>query len=270
MGVRMTEYATCPACGVRHGGPFPYDCEECGEAIPAREAKHVVGLSGGKDSTALALALAEAEPRRYEFICNETGNELPEMHEHWGRLESLLGAPLVRVRHSRTLVEESRAIRMLPSALARWCTRVLKIEPTIEYMQALPPGSVLYVGLRADEEERRGLFGEDLNVRFPLREWGWDEAAVYAYLAYRGVCIPERTDCGLCPFQRLGEWRDLYFKHPGLYAEGMKLEAEVGATIRSPSRDTWPAGLAELAQEFDRGRPLRQFKRAAPCRVCSL
>ena len=29
---------------------------------------HVVGLSGGKDSTALALRLAEIEPRDYEYI----------------------------------------------------------------------------------------------------------------------------------------------------------------------------------------------------------
>ena len=48
--------------------------------------KHVIGLSGGKDSTALALRLAEIEPRDYEYICNETGNELPEMQAHWAKL----------------------------------------------------------------------------------------------------------------------------------------------------------------------------------------
>ncbi len=41
---------------------------------------HIVGLSGGKDSTAMALWLHENEPRDYTYICNETGNELPEMH----------------------------------------------------------------------------------------------------------------------------------------------------------------------------------------------
>ena len=48
--------------------------------------KHVIGLSGGKDSTALALRLMETEPREYELICNATGNELPEMVEHWAKL----------------------------------------------------------------------------------------------------------------------------------------------------------------------------------------
>ena len=45
--------------------------------------KHVVALSGGKDSTALALRLAEIEPREYIYVCTPTGNEPPEMFAHW-------------------------------------------------------------------------------------------------------------------------------------------------------------------------------------------
>lgn len=234
------------------------------------EPKHVVGLSGGKDSTALALALVESEPRDYEFICNETGDELPEMQEHWRRLEGMLGKPLVRVRHERGLNAEIEFQNMLPSVFARAPTRILKIEPTIDYMATLPPGSVLYVGLRADEEMRKGLFGEDITVDFPLRRWGWGLQHVVNYLEYREVCIPERTDCARCPYQRLGEWRDLYFKHPPLYAEAVAQEKAIGATFRSPGRDTWPADLESLAKEFDAGRKLREFKKTASCRVCSL
>jgi 3'-phosphoadenosine 5'-phosphosulfate sulfotransferase (PAPS reductase)/FAD synthetase len=232
--------------------------------------KHVVGLSGGKDSTALALRLAEIEPRDYEYICNETGNELPAMQDHWKKLEGLLGKPIVRVRHTKDLEGAIRQMNMLPSVFARWCTRVLKIQPTIAYMERLPPGSVLYVGLRADEEERKGLFGEDIAIRFPMREWGWKETDVWAYLDKRGVCIPARTDCAWCPYQRLGEWRDLYENYPDLWAQGVALEKEMGATFRSPGRDTWPADLDALGREFASGRPLRAFKRNQTCRVCSL
>lgn len=232
--------------------------------------KHVVGLSGGKDSTALALRLVETEPRDYEFICNETGDELPEMVDHWKRLEDMLGKPLVRVRHERNLNQEIEFQRMLPSVFARWCTRILKIEPTIAYMESLPAGSVLYVGLRADEEMRRGLYGEDITVDFPLRRWGWGLREVVAYLEQRGVCIPERTDCARCPYQRLGEWRSLYQKHPTIYMHAASQEKDIGATFRSPKRDTWPADLESLAKEFDAGRKLREFKRGETCRVCSL
>jgi len=232
--------------------------------------KHVVGLSGGKDSTALALRLAELEPRDYEYICNETGNELPEMQAHWKNLELLLGKPIKRVRYELDLVGTIRQVKMLPSVFGRWCTRMLKIEPTIEYFERLPPGSVLYVGLRADEEERKGLYGEDIDIRFPMREWGWNEADVWRYLDNNGVHIPTRTDCAWCPYQRLGEWRNLYFEYPDIYNEGIFLEDEFGHTFRSPGRDTWPADLRSLAKEFDSGRKLRQYKRDVTCRVCRL
>ena len=232
--------------------------------------KHVVGLSGGKDSTALALRLAEIEPRDYEYICNETGNELPAMQDHWKKLEDMLGKPILRVRHTKDLEGTIYQMNMLPSVFARWCTRVLKIQPTIAYMEQLPEGSVLYVGLRADEEARRGLYGEDIAIRFPMREWGWKEADVWAYLDQRDVCIPVRTDCAWCPYQRLGEWRDLYHNHPDLWEQGAALEKRMGATFRSPGRDTWPADMDALGREFASGRPLRAFKRGQTCRVCSL
>jgi len=232
--------------------------------------KHIVGLSGGKDSTALALRLAEVEPRRYIYICNETGNELPDMKAHWDKLENILGEPIQRVRHARSLIEEIEKINMLPNVFARWCTIRLKIEPTLDYFESLPAGSTLYVGLRADEMERKGLYGEDITVRFPMREWNWNEKDVWDYLNSKGICIPKRTDCALCPYQRLGEWRDLYENYPDLYAEGVALEKKIGHTFRSPGRDNWPANLELLSKEFDAGRKLREYKRKDTCRVCSL
>jgi len=232
--------------------------------------KHIVGLSGGKDSTALALRLAEVEPRKYIYICNETGNELPDMKAHWDNLENILGEPIQRVRHARGLVEEIEKINMLPNVFARWCTIRLKIEPTLDYFESLPVGSTLYVGLRADEMERKGLYGEDITVRFPMREWNWNEKDVWDYINSKGICIPKRTDCALCPYQRLGEWRDLYENYPDLYAEGVALEKKIGHTFRSPGRDNWPANLELLSKEFDAGRKLREYKRKDTCRVCSL
>ncbi len=232
--------------------------------------RHVIGLSGGKDSTALALRLAEVEPRDYEYICNATGNELPELFDHLSRLEEILGKPIKRVGYHTDLFGLIDEVKMLPNFRARFCTRVLKIEPTIEYFESLPTGSTLYVGLRADEEERKGLYGEDITVRFPMREWGWKESDVWAYLASRGIDIPKRTDCAVCPYQRLGEWHDLWKNHPDEYARGVAVEEKYGHTFRSAQRDTWPASLKELAAEFERGRPIKQRKRHESCRVCSL
>lgn len=234
--------------------------------------KHVVALSGGKDSTAMALMLAEREPREYEYVCTPTGDELPEMFAHWRKLEALLGAPLKNLPND-TLAGLIDRMQMLPNFRARWCTRILKIEPIIEYMETLPPGSIQYVGLRADEPERVGLFGEDIPTRFPLREWGVDEAGVWAYLSARGVCIPARTDCARCFYQRLGEWYYLWRDRPEIYADAVAQEKRIGATFRTPGKDTWPTSLAELGERFAREKPKRSLDRMekeARCRVCSL
>lgn len=232
--------------------------------------KHVVGLSGGKDSVALALWLVENEPREYEFICNETGNELPAWREHMAQLEVRLKAPIKRIRYHTDFLGMIEEVQMLPNFRARFCTRMLKIEPTIDYFASLPAGSVLYVGLRSDEEERRGLYGEDIVVRFPLREQGIDLAGVWQLLNDRGVTIPERTDCALCPYQRLGEWRNLWRDNPADYQLGIDLEAKHGHTFRSPGRDQWPASLAELAKEFEKGRKIRGDNKEKACRVCTV
>jgi hypothetical protein len=127
-----------------------------------------------------------------------------------------------------------------------------------------------------------------IELRFPLRELGWGEADVWAYLDAKGVTIPARTDCAICYHQTLGEWWRLWHMHPDAYAEGEALEAEVTAargkthTLRNDSRDTWPAGLVNLRQRFERGevphgtvRQIDMFRgerrnMIGACRVCSL
>jgi hypothetical protein len=241
--------------------------------------KHIIGLSGGKDSTAMALRLAEIEPRDYEYIATMTGNELPAMQAHRAKLEQLLGKPILDVglpglATGDGLLDLIEAMGMLPNFRARWCTRILKIEPTIEYMESLPPGSVLYVGLRADEEERRGIYGEDIEIDFPMRRWGWGESDVWRYLQQRGVTIPNRSDCAWCYGQRLGEWYALWKKHPDIYEQGVQVEKRHGHTFRSPRRDSWPAALTDLREAFiTRGAPRgaeAAMREDGACRVCSL
>lgn len=238
--------------------------------------KHIIGLSGGKDSSCLALALAEKEPRDYEYVYTPTGNELPELAAHLERLECLLGKK-IKSLYEKSLLDLCRDMQMLPNFRARWCTRILKIEPTIAYVASLPPGSVLYVGLRADEEERRGIYGEDIAIRFPLREWGWGLQDVWRYLQQREIKIPRRTDCGLCFYQRIGEWWNLWKDHPAQFAEGVTIETDLGHTFRTPGKDTWPTSLADLGAAFARGRipqgaavNAELFDDYQECRVCSL
>ncbi len=239
---------------------------------------HVIALSGGKDSTAMALRLNEVEPRDYVHVCTPTGDELPEWFDHMRLLSEILGKPVYPVMGGtlKGLVDKWQA---LPNWRQRWCTRVLKIEPFAAWMMKQPKPLTSYVGLRADEPERDG--GDyakvpDVNLRFPLREWGWNEADVWAYLEQRGITIPERTDCARCFFQTLGEWWRLYKDHPEIYADAEQQETSIGHTWRSPGRDDWPTSLADLRLEFEKGRVprgnpgQRDLFRGMQCRVCRL
>lgn len=246
--------------------------------------KHVVALSGGKDSTTLALRLAEIEPRDYEYVCTPTGNEPPDMVAHWLKLGEILGKPITRVTHNAGLDGLIFQQKSIPNWRQRWCTRMLKIEPYAAWLSENSP-CVSYVGLRADEEEREG--GDFLNVpgvemRFPMREWGWGIADVMGYLKEKGIVIPKRTDCLVCFFQRLIEWYEFWnaafiqgsVEHRRAWDMGEAQEQFCGHTFRSPGRDTWPASMKDLRAEFERGRvpkdtrkdPLNEMK----CRVCRL
>lgn len=241
--------------------------------------KQILAFSGGKDSTALALRLAELGDD-YELFFTPTFRELPECVNHIARVREMTGKQLVVRKSDLTLDELIRAQLALPNNRQRWCTRILKIEPCKAYLLA-NPGSTLLVGLRADEEERAGMWGEFAAYRYPLREWGWGVGEVYAYLDSRGVTVPDRTDCDYCYDQRLSEWWRLWKDRPERFAHAAELERATGHTFRSPSRDTWPAALAELAKEFESGRtprgitPLPLFGEydtpaRERCRVCSL
>jgi 3'-phosphoadenosine 5'-phosphosulfate sulfotransferase (PAPS reductase)/FAD synthetase len=242
---------------------------------------HVVFLSGGKDSTAMALRLREMNPEQeYLYVCTPTGDELPEMVAHWERLECLLGAPIQRIMRPGGLAKCIEDNKTLPNFRIRFCTRQLKIEQAIAFFKRLGP-CVSYVGLRADEESRKGgVFGDSVEQRYPLREWGWGIDDVKGYLQARGVKIPPRTDCARCPFQRLGEWWHLWHDHPEIYADAEAQEERFGHTFRSAQSDTWPAALKDLRAEFERERlprgvrvQLSMFEDdEAPraCRVCQL
>ncbi len=174
--------------------------------------KNILAFSGGKDSTALALRLAETgEP--FELFFTPTFREMPETIDHIARVRDLTGRPLVIRRSDLTLDELIRAQNALPNNRQRWCTRITKIEPCKAYLLA-NPGSTLLVGLRADEEEREGMWGEFAQYRYPMREWGWGIDEVYAYLDARGVVVPDRTDCDYCYDQRLSEWWRLWRDRP--------------------------------------------------------
>lgn len=61
------------------------------------KVRHILNLSGGKDSTALAIYLRDKIPD-LEYVFCDTGEELPETYEYLTMLEAYLGRTIVRLK----------------------------------------------------------------------------------------------------------------------------------------------------------------------------
>lgn len=152
--------------------------------------RHVLGISGGKDSAALALYLFDKYPQLpVEYYSCDTGEELDETYQLIEDLEVYLGKPirkLMAVENSPAESPFDHYFKMyggyLPSSNARWCTKKLKLEPFEKYVGADPV--VSYVGIRGDED-REGYISRKPNIQsiFPFRKNIWSEDVVRKVLA---------------------------------------------------------------------------------------
>src|SRR5580704_4233458 len=99
--------------------------------------RHVLGLSGGRDSAALAVYMRQNYPELpIEYFFTDTGKELPEVYEFLGRLEGHLGKPIIRLNPDRDFDFWLREYNhFLPSPRTRWCTKQLKIKPFEAWMK---------------------------------------------------------------------------------------------------------------------------------------
>lgn len=197
------------------------------------EVRHICGISGGKDSSALAVYMRERVPQMEYFFC-DTGAELPETYEYLSRLEVVLGKPIVRLNAERGFDHWFEVFRgTLPSPQMRWCTKNMKIRPLEEWIGE--DRAVSYVAIRADEASRKGYVSTRPNIvtRFPFIEDDIDHDAVMAILADAGLGLPEyyewrtRSGCYFCFYQRKAEWVGLAEHHPELFERAVAIEQKV-------------------------------------------
>ena len=231
--------------------------------------RHVLGLSGGRDSAALAVFMRQHHPElEIEYFFTDTGKELPEVYEFLGRLEGFLGKPIERLNPDRDFdFWLTQYKHFLPSPKTRWCTRQLKIRPFEQWLQpSLNDGIrvVSYVAIRADEDYREGYTATHpyMKVRLPFREHGIDKAGVLDILEASGVGLPDyyrwrsRSGCTFCFFQQKIEWVRLSEEHSDKFEEARLYEKNA---VEHGSPFTWSQGesLSELVQP-DRVRQIRE------------
>lgn len=199
--------------------------------------RHVLGLSGGRDSAALAIFMRQHYPDlNIEYFFTDTGKELPEVYDFLVRLEGFLGRPIHRLNPDRDFdFWLAQYKHFLPSPRTRWCTRQLKIRPFEKWLQAgLDNGQRVnsYVAIRADENHREGHTSTHPNLQtlLPFREHGIDLSGVKEILEASGVGLPayyrwrSRSGCTFCFFQQKIEWVRLREEHPEAFEDAKRYE----------------------------------------------
>jgi len=200
-----------------------------------KETRHVLGISGGKDSAALAIYIKDHYPDisdKMEYFFADTGSELQEVYDTLDKLEAYLGKEIVRLSSGKPFEYWLKMHNnYLPSPKQRWCTRMMKIKPFEEFVG---DDSVMsYIGIRADEN-REGYISKKESIKpvFPFIEDGIVKDDVFRILE-ESVGIPEyykwrsRSGCYFCFFQRKDEWLGLKRKHPKLFEQAKKIEENV-------------------------------------------
>lgn len=233
------------------------------------QVKHVLGLSGGRDSAALAVFMRQNHPElTIDYFFTDTGKELPEVYEYLVRLEGFLGREILRLNPDRDFDFWLKQYNdFLPSPQTRWCTRQLKLRPFEQWLRPmLDEGTTVYsyVAIRSDEEYRDGYASthDRLVVRLPFKQAGIDKAGVLEILDSAGLGLPKyyswrtRSGCTFCFFQQKIEWVRLREEHPRAYEEAKAYEKD---SIRHGSPFTWSQG--ESLEDLERPDRVAQIRR---------
>ena len=173
--------------------------------------KHLLGISGGKDSAALAIYMNQNYPEldTVYYTC-DTGKELKETYDLIKKLNSVLGK---KIKLYKSMDVDNSPMKnpfdhflaiyggYLPSATARWCTNKMKLQPFEEHVGEEP--TISYVGIRGDEN-REGYISKKENIQtiFPFRKNIWSEDVIKKFLSneninqnlesYQNICSEEK------------------------------------------------------------------------------
>lgn len=238
------------------------------------KTRHILMLSGGKDSTALAIYMRDRVPDM-EYVFCDTDKELPETYEYLTKLEYFLGKKIERLRDDRGFDHWWHVYGdYLPSSTMRWCTRMLKIKPFEKYVG--DDEVMMYVGIRADED-RAAYVSTKPNIKtvLPFKEAGITIDDVHRILEESGVGLPSyydwrtRSGCYFCFFQRRAEWVGLLERHSDLFEKAKayeKFDKETGEWYTWSGKESLeelssPARVREIKERHEKAMAAKKKRR---------
>ena len=238
--------------------------------IGEKMAKHILSCSFGKDSIATALlALQHGEPLDELVYCEvmfseEISGELPEhnrfIHETAIPYFEQRGIPTRVLCSEKTylscfyhVVTRGKTKGMLSGfPLSGRCTiqRDCKLPPIKAYQKALPPDTVQYIGIAADEPKRLArLKPGQISL---LDKYHVAEPEARSMCAAEELLSPlydftKRGGCWFCPNASISELRHLYRYHPELWQLLLELQ---DVPNKPTERFSWRRTFREIDERF--------------------
>ena len=204
-----------------------------------KKTYHILSLSGGKDSTALAFFMRENMPEIFEnleLVFCDTECELPETYDYLNKIEVFLNKKIHIVKPEKSFEHLITTHGYLPSPVHRWCTVELKARPFEKFVNSKLKNSdtlLLYIGIRADELKRaeyNKYKKECIKEVYPFVDYGLTHIDIMQILEKKGIGLPKyyewsnRSGCYFCPFQTKQNWIKLYENHPDLFFKAKSFE----------------------------------------------
>ncbi len=233
---------------------------------------HILSLSGGKDSTALAFFIKDNMPEvheKIEYVFFDTECEIPETYDYLNKIEMFLNKPVQRIKPYKSFEDFYLIYKLLPSIRYRWCTIEMKTKTFRKYInERVAKGCKInvYVGIRADEPSRvNHSYDSDLVMQqYPFVENSVTKSDVHDILNKNSIGIPEyykwrsRSGCYFCFFQRKIEWVGLYERHHDLFQKAVEYE-ERGSVERGKNF-TWCQDMS--LKELIKPENIRRIKKS--------
>ena len=232
------------------------------------KTRHVLGLSGGKDSAALAVHMSENYPEiPVEYYFTDTGYELSETYDYLDKLKTRLNKDIKYIQPTNSFDYFMKKYNnFLPSQNARWCTIEMKLKSFEQWIKpSLNEGTeiITYVGIRWDERGRIGYKPTNnlIKPKFPFIEDQISKENVLEILENSGLGLPDyykwrsRSGCSFCFFQRNIEWVGLLENHPEKFAYAKSLE-KLAKDFKSPF--TWVKGKS--LEDLEKPESIKKIK----------
>ncbi|MGM0608249.1 MAG: phosphoadenosine phosphosulfate reductase family protein [Candidatus Muiribacteriota bacterium] len=199
-----------------------------------KKERHILALSGGKDSAALAVYMKENYPDiPLEYVFTDSGYELPETYEYLEKIRAILNIDINIVKSKQNFDYWLKYFNgVLPSPNNRWCTRLLKLKPFNDWIKLNYKNHIIYnyAGLRADENRDGFRSKPDFIPKYPFVDNGIGLKRVIEILNNSGLGLPKyyswrkRSGCFFCFFQKDSEWIGLKANHPSLFEKACSYE----------------------------------------------